>query len=219
MSKRLAHLAGRCGRLGALGLVASAMLLTACRGNRSDQPPVHLQQNMDFQHRGEAQEHSPFFADGRWMRPPVPGTVARDHLKEDDHFWRGRLPGGKLADSLPSGVELDESLLARGEDRYNIYCQPCHGAMGYGDGPVTRRGGGFQGAKPANFHIKRLAPVPLGYLYLVIKEGKSTMLGYAAQIPARDRWAIAAWVRTLQVAHRADPADFPKGTEITRAVQ
>lgn len=198
-------------------LAAAGLALASCRGNRSDKPPVHLQQNMDFQDRGEAQEHNPLFADGRWMRPQVEGTVAVGFLKEDDHFWRGRQPNGMLADALPAGVELDESLLARGEERYNIYCQPCHGAMGYGDGPVTRRGGGFP-VKPANFHTKKLAPAPLGYIFHVASEGKATMLGYKAQIPTRDRWAIAAWVRTLQVAHRADDKDFPPGTEIHRAV-
>ncbi len=205
--------------------IVACVGLSGCRGNRSESPPIHLQQNMDFQNRGEAQEkapvgpESPLYRDGRWMRTPPEGTVAVGHLREDDHYWRGKSPDGKLVDALPPGVKLDEALLARGEERYNIYCQPCHGAMGYGDGPVTRRGGGFQGAKPANFHTKKLAPAPIGYLYQVATDGKSTMLGYKGQVPAADRWAIAAWVRTLQVAHRADPKTFPKGTEITRTVK
>lgn len=208
-----------------LALAAVCMSLLGCRGNRSESPPVHLQQNMDFQHRGEAQEKnpvspdSPLYRDGRWMRLPPEGTVAVGHLKADDHYWRGRLPDGKLADALPARVKLDASLLARGEDRYDIYCQPCHGAMGYGDGMVTRRGGGFQGVKPANFHTKKLGPAPIGYLFHVASWGQSTMKGYASQIPVADRWAIAAWVRTLQVAHRADADTLPEGTEITRTVR
>jgi len=193
------------------------LALSGCRGNQSDSPPIHFQQNMDFQERGDAQEKNAFFADGRWMRLPPKGTVAQGRLMEDDHKYRGRLPNGKLADALPADIKLDEALLSRGEARYEIYCQPCHGSMGYGDGPVTRRGGGFI-TKPANFHTKKLGPAPLGYLFDVASNGKNTMLGYKAQIPVKDRWAIAAWVRTLQVAHRADPTTFPKGTEIARTV-
>lgn len=203
-------------KLAVLACLAAAS--AGCRGNRSDVPPIHLQQNMDFQERGEPQEANPFFADGRWMRQPPEGTVAVGLLREDDHYWRGRGPDGTLADSLPPGVELDEALLQRGEERYDIYCQPCHGGAGYGDGPVTRRGGGFQGVKPANFHTKKLGPAPLGYLFHVASWGKASMLGYAAQVPVRDRWAIAAWVRTLQVAHRADAKKLPEGTELVRTV-
>ena len=204
-------------------MVLLAVVLAGCWGNRSDVPPIHLQQNMDFQERGEAQEKvpvapdSPLYNDGRWMRPAPKGTVAVGHLKEDDHYWRGRSPDGTLADALPPGVELDEALLDRGQERFNIYCQPCHGEMGYGDGPVTRRGGGFQ-VKPANFHTKKLAPAPLGYLFHVVSWGASSMQGYASQIPVRDRWAIAAWVRTLQVAHRADAGSFPNDAPLRKAV-
>lgn len=193
-------------RLGALLLCAVAA--AGCRGNRSELPPVHLQQNMDFQEKGEAQERSELFADGRVMRQPVEGTVAVGQLRDDDHLHRGRLPSGDLADALPDSIELDEALLDRGRERYDIYCQPCHGELGFGDGPATRRGGGFA-VPPANFHVKRLGPAPLGYLFHVASEGYSTMLGYKAQVPVRDRWAIAAWVRTLQVSQRAAQTELP----------
>lgn len=192
--------------------LAVLVLLTAlagCRGNPSDEPPVHLQQNMDFQERGEAQERNDFFADGRVMRAPVEGTVAFGLLKEDDHLWRGRLPNGQLADALPAGMEVSPALLDRGQERYDIYCQPCHGELGYGDGPVTRRGGGFA-VRPANLHQQKFLPVPLGYLYDVATNGKGSMMGYKAQIPVEDRWAIATWIRTLQVAGQAQPADVPE---------
>jgi mono/diheme cytochrome c family protein len=189
-------------------LALSALAALGCRGNRSEDPPVHLQQNMDFQEKGEAQERSEFFEDGRVMRLPVEGTVAVGQLRDDDHLWRGRTPAGDLADALPDGVDFDEALLARGEQRYNIYCQPCHGALGYGDGPVTRRGGGFA-VRPANFHAKKYEPAPLGYLFHVASEGFGTMLGYKSQVPVRDRWAIAAWVRTLQVSQRANAEELP----------
>ena len=138
------------------------------------------------------------FADGRAMRAPVEGTVARGQLKDDDLLWRGRDFDGRLADKLPESIELDAELLERGRERYDIYCSPCHDKTGQGKGPATLRGGGFKVA-PANLHQERLLPMPLGYFYEVITNGKMpNMLPYAAQIPVEDRWAIAVWVRTLQ---------------------
>jgi len=212
--------------LGALGAG-----LVGCQGNRSDEPPVHLIQNMDFQKRFDPQESNDFFrardcadevaaedaavADAvakgehpplrertcwaRAMRPPPFGTVAVGHLKDDDHLHRGRGPDGRLADSLPRVIELNEALMKRGEERYNIYCQPCHDYSGGGRGVATLRGGGFK-VQPPSYHIDRLRAMPLGYFYEVITNGKGTMGSYAAQIPAEDRWAIAVWVRTLQVS-------------------
>lgn len=196
--------------------VAALLTVVGCRGNSSELPPVHLQQNMDFQERGEAQERSDFFADGRVMRLPVEGTVAVGHLKEDDHLWRGRLPNGQLADALPAGIELNQQLLDRGQERYNIYCQPCHGETGHGNGPVTRRGGGFAVA-PANLVQQRFLPAPLGYFYEVATNGKGSMLGYKAQIPVEDRWAIAVWVRTLQVASKGTEDEVPQDVAAGRA--
>jgi mono/diheme cytochrome c family protein len=115
---------------------------------------------------------------------------------------------GTLADELPEGIELDEALLARGEERFNIYCSPCHGHAGHGDGPATRRGGGMA-VQPVDFHRKDLQPIPFGYIFHVITNGKGQMQPYAAQVRVEDRWAIAAWVRVLQLSHRAKPGDMP----------
>lgn len=135
---------------------------------------------------------------GRAMRNAPAGTVARGHLKNDDHLYKGRGPDGRLVDELPKGIVLSEELLNRGEERYNIYCQPCHDYAGTGQGIATRRGGGFA-VQPANFHEDKFRAMPLGHFYDVIVNGKGTMLPYAAQIVSvEDRWAIAAWVRTLQ---------------------
>lgn len=206
---------GGLGGLGrGLGMVV-VLALAGCRGNPSDEPPIHLQLNMDFQERGDPQERSDFFADGRVMRPPVEGTVAYGYLKEDDHLWRGRLPSGQLADALPPGMELTPALLDRGQARYDIYCQPCHGQLGYGDGPATRRGGGFA-VRPANLHQQKFLPVPLGYFYDVATNGKGSMKGYKAQIPVEDRWAIAVWVRTLQVAAQGQESDVPEQAKAQR---
>lgn len=195
-----------------LALCVAVAGLAGCQGNRSDLPPVHIIQNMDFQARYDAQEQNDFFKDvdcaeavnhhtcmGRAMRPPVPGTVAVGQLKDDDELYRGRGADGRLLDRLPASMALGNELLARGEQRYNIYCQPCHDQTGNGKGIATRRGGGFSVA-PANLNDPRLRAMPLAYFYDVIANGKGTMLPYAAQIPVHDRWAIAAWVRTLQAA-------------------
>lgn len=183
---------------GFAGVVLVSLGLTACQGNRSELPPVHLIWNMDFQEKWDPQEATTFYADRRIMRPPVEGTVARGFLKDNDLLWRGRDFNGRFADQLPEGMTLDADLLQRGHERYDIYCAPCHDQTGRGVGPVTTRGGGFAVA-PANLHQERLVPMPLGYFYDVITNGKMpNMFPYAAQIPVQDRWAIAAWVRVLQ---------------------
>ena len=202
--------------LATIAVTAAAGLSTACHGNRSEQPPVHIIQNMDFQARFDAQEQNDFFKDvdcanaknhhtcyGRAARLPVAGTVAVGQLKDDDEYHRGRGPDGRLFDRLPAGVKLTPQLLARGEQRYNIYCQPCHDETGEGTGVAPRRGGGFKVA-PANFHDPRLRAMPLAYFVEVMNNGKGTMLPYAAQIPIEDRWAIAAGARTLQVARTGE---------------
>ena len=191
---------------GALSLIS----LSACNGSTSELPPVHLNPNMDYQQRVDAQEHSEIFADGRGMRAPVEGTVARGKLKDNDHLYRGRGTDGRLVDALPKGIKLDEALLQRGQERYDIYCAPCHDESGAGKGMVTKRGGGLS-VPPPSYHQDKLRAMPLGYFYDVIANGKGTMFSYAAQIPVEDRWAIAAWVRTLQVHGEAkgwndDPA-------------
>lgn len=181
-----------------LPLLALFGTLAACEGNRSDKPPVHVFIDMDFQQRFDAQERNDFFADHRAARPPVEGTVAQGFLKDDDLFYRGRGFDGRFSDELPEQVELGAALLERGEQRYDIYCAPCHDQVGHGTGPATRRGGGFK-VQPASFHQDRLRPMPLGYFFDVITNGKGTMLPYASQIPEADRWAIAVWVRALQL--------------------
>jgi len=184
-----------------LGVAALATLMTGCWGNRSEKPPVHIVWNMDFQDKWDPQEPAPvgMFDDNRAMRPPVEGTVARGQLHDDDLLYRGRDFDGRLSDELPESIEVDAELLARGEERYNIYCAPCHDHSGQGKGPATRRGGGFK-VQPANLHQSRLLPMPLGYFFDIITNGKMpNMLPYAAQIPVEDRWAIAVWVRALQI--------------------
>lgn len=198
--------------LSALGvaLVGSS----GCRGNKSPDPPVHPNLNMDFQAYYKPQEANNWFPDKRAMRLPVPGTVPQavlarddaDQRKDDDTYYKGRGPEGRLIDGLPSSVKLDETLLARGEARFNIYCAPCHDKNGYGQGIIVQHG---LKVPPPSYHDPRLQAMPVGYFFDVITHGKNTMKSYAAQVPVADRWAIAAWVRVLQVSQRAELADVP----------
>jgi mono/diheme cytochrome c family protein len=187
-------------------LVGLGLSLVGCRGNKSSDPPVHLIQNMDFQQSYKPQEANTWFLDGRAVRPVPANTVSHGHAKSDKALHEGRGEDGQLIDSLPQGIELNEALLARGEARYNIYCAPCHAKSGYGDGIVTARG---LKVPPTSYHSAKQKGMPLGHFYEVITKGKGTMLPYAAQIPVNDRWAIAAWVRVLQVSQDAQLADVP----------
>ncbi len=202
----------------AAGAAAVALTLGltvgGCRGNTSSEPPVHLNPNMDHQQKFTAQDRSDFYDDGRAMREPPAGTVARSvaggaddrFLRDDDHLYRGRGADGRLTDALPAGMQLDAKLLARGQRQFNIYCAPCHSETGLGDGIVIQRGFKVQ---PPTFHSDQLRAMPLGHFYDVITNGVRTMMPYASQVAPEDRWAIAAWIRVLQASHNATLADVP----------
>jgi len=164
---------------------------TGCRQDMHDQPKY------------ESLEASTFFPDGRASRPLVPGTVARGQLREDTHLYEGKV-AGKPAETFPFPIDL--KILERGQQRYNIYCSPCHDHVGNGDGMVVRRG--FR--HPPPYHIERLRQAPAGYFYDVITNGFGAMQDYAAQIPVRDRWAIVAYVRALQLSQNATLNDVPE---------
>ena len=212
---------------GTLLLAAAVALSTGCRGQRSTEPPIHLNPNMDFQQKYEAQEESDFsgYTDSRAARLPVHKmvngspeflTVARirtfqeddDYLRADTHRYQGRDANGRLVDALPEGIVLDQALLDRGEERYGIFCVPCHAKTGNGDGIVMRRG--FpKNIWPKSYHSPEMRAMPLGYFFHVITHGKGAMGSYAAQVPVSDRWAIASWLRTLQRSRAASLADIP----------
>lgn len=188
------------------GLLLSALLLAGCRGMQSDKPPVHPNLNMDFQEKFEAQEANPFFADNAAMRKPVPGTVARGLLKEDVALYEGRTEDGAYVDRIP--MEINRALVERGQERYNIYCAVCHGQSGDGQGVIMR---GDYGYTPAtSYHGDRLRTIEDGYMYDVITNGIRNMPGYAQQIPVRDRWAIVAYIRALQLNQNAGEGDVPE---------
>ena len=172
----------------------SSILFFNCRGYKSESPSVHPNMNMDQQKRFEAQEKNTFFADGRSMRQPLEGTIARGHLKNNDALYEGRDKDGNFVNRMP--VEVTHSLLKRGMERYNIYCSPCHGIGGYGDGVIIANNYGY--VPPPSYHEERIRNMPDGELYSAIANGVRTMPSYAIQIQTTDRWAIVAYIKALQ---------------------
>ncbi|MEM7626160.1 MAG: cytochrome c [Planctomycetota bacterium] len=198
---------------------------------KHDKPRIHLFQDMDNQPKLKAQAASPIFADGRAMRQPVAGTVARGHLNDQDDLHLGytvkTVEGQAVPDFLtgfPEGVEVDSFYLARGKEKFETFCYTCHGVSGYGNGPTNQRAVALQigdgtlsygtaWAPSADLHalengrLKYGADVyPNGQLYNVITHGKATMAGYGHAIPVEDRWAIVAYVRALQLSQNAEAA-------------
>jgi mono/diheme cytochrome c family protein len=145
---------------------------------------------------------SELFADKRSARPFVPGTVARGTLREDAVLYTGKA-GSDFVSEIP--VKVTAELLARGQAQYQVFCAPCHGRTGRGDGMIVQRG--FK--KPSSYHVDRLRRMPIGYFYDVMTIGFGAMSDYAAQVAPEDRWAIAAYVRTLQYSQYAPAADVP----------
>ena len=182
---------------------------TGCRGTLSDEPPIHINPNMDWQEKLDPQEQFDFFEDGRAMRPPVPGTVARGFLKEDTQFFFGRTADGSFVAANP--VSITPEFMERGRDRYEVFCSMCHGSAGDGQGIITT---GNYGYVPApTYHSDMLRSVTDGYLFDVISNGVRSMPGYAQQIPVSDRWAITAYIRALQRSQYAESADVAGASE------
>lgn len=157
----------------------------------------YLRQDMANQPKNRPLSPSEFFGDGRSERPLVENAVARGAIADDELF----VP--KDSNSFPLSVDLQ--LLERGEERYKIFCSPCHGLQGDGNGFVVMRGM----KAPPSYHQDRLRQAPNGYIYDVATNGFGQMLGYSAQIPPRDRWAIIAYIRALQLSRNAKIADLP----------
>ena len=182
------------------GLAALVPLLLAVRARVSDSPRPRLMLifDMDNQPRYKAQQAAPLFADGRAMRPPVPGTVARDAVLDDPALTTGRVDT-TFVDRIP--MPVDDALLDRGRERFGIYCAPCHGLAGRGDGMVARRAEALMEGTwvpPSDITAAPLRDKPDGYFYHVIRDGVRKMPAYGPQVPLRDRWAIVAWLRVLQ---------------------
>ena len=177
-------------REGALVLGLAAAAAAGCRQDMHDQPKY------------KAFRPSDFFGDDRSARPLVEDTVARGQLRADAAYFTGK-QGTMPVDVLP--VAVTPALLRRGQQRYGIYCTPCHGQTGRGDGMVVQRGY----RRPPSFHIDRLRNEKTGYFFDVITSGFGAMPDYAAQVTVADRWAIVAYLRALQLSENARLEDVP----------
>jgi hypothetical protein len=181
------------------------ILMIGCyRGSPSEDPPIHLNPNMDNQPKYKAQAKSEFFEDRATMRMPVPGTVARGDLRADHVYFQGKNADGSLVVNSPVEVTLD--LLKRGQERYNIYCAPCHDRTGAGQGIVIKKG--F--LPPPSLHLDRLREAPDGHFFDVISNGIRNMPPYNHQVQVADRWAIVAYIRALQRSQNARRSDVPE---------
>ena len=173
-----------------MGLLMGLGLLAGCRLDMRDQP------------RYEPLEESPFFVDKASARPRVADTVARNQPVLDDQLHTGRV-NGQVADSFPFTVTV--AVLDRGQERYNIFCTPCHGLVGDGKGIITEYGMPV----PTSFHDPDLRAEAAGYYFTIITDGTRVMPSYASRIPPEDRWAIIAYIRALQLSQNAEAAQLP----------
>ncbi|MGE0394673.1 MAG: cytochrome c [Vicinamibacterales bacterium] len=189
-------------RLRATVVIASALAVSGCaRGCTSSRPPIHVNPSMDNQPKVRAQAASEFFFNGAAMREPVPGTIPIGGLREDAAFFTGKGPDGTFVAAIPRPV--DDAGLARGRERYTIYCQPCHDARGDGKGILFQRGN----VPTASFHNEKFLKYTDGQLFDVITNGVGLMPAYRWPIPPADRWAIVAYVRALQRERQARTAN------------
>jgi len=197
--------------LGTAAIIPFA-LSTLARVSTNTKPRFHIVPDMDWQQKFKTQRQNTFFADQRAMRLDVPGTVADGELRDDDHFYRGKV-NGSFAKTFPAQVELSEQTMARGQERFGIYCTPCHGDDGSGQGMVHLRARSLmQGTwvQPADLRQDVLRYKSVGELFDGISRGVRNMPGYARQIDAADRWAIVLYLRALQHAQGARIEDIPE---------
>lgn len=171
-------------------LAGIAFLLAGCRLDMHVQPKYLPYDKTNF------------FADGRSERQPVPGTVARGHLRLDELLYSGKI-NGVVADQFPFPITPED--LKRGQEQFNIYCTPCHDYLGYGNGMIVQRG--FP--QPPSYHIERLRAAPVGHFFEVMTNGFGRMYSYAARVTPEDRWRIAAYIRVLQLSQHASVDDVP----------
>ena len=182
---------GASGRRQVIPRACSALCLVFLAG-------CSLRQDMAYQPKDKPLAPSDFFGDGRSERPLVENTVARGWAANDQLFV--------AKDSNDFPLPVNQQLLERGQERYNIFCSPCHGLQGDGNGMVANRGM----KHPPTYHQDRLRQVPNGYIYDVVSNGFGAMLGYSAQVPPPDRWAIVAYVRALQLSRNAKVSELPR---------
>ena len=186
------------------------LLLAGCRGSPSQEPPVHWQRQMFTQDKGKSQRENTFFDDHRAMRLPVEGTVSVDAPIDPGPYRTGKDDAGAFIAKWPQEVKVDTTLLQRGQERFNIYCAPCHDRTGSGNGLVVQRAAKQTRWVPTSYFEDRVLNMPIGQLFDVVTNGVRTMPSYAYQVPVGDRWAIVAYVRALQRSQHTVLADVPE---------
>ena len=183
--------------------LGTLLLLAGCAGNTSRNTPLQIFPDMDKQAKQRPQSYSSVFADGRASRVPVAGTVARGNLKEDEAFFTG-VTNNQYIGKNPLPVTAD--LLKRGQERFNIYCSPCHDRTATGRGLVGQSSLWLA----TNLHEDRVRQMNDGEIFTIVSQGRRSMPAYRFQIPERDRWAIIAYVRALQRANLGTLEDVPE---------
>jgi mono/diheme cytochrome c family protein len=189
-------------RLIAVSAASALLLLAGCRQDMHNQPKI-------FPQRGSA-----MFDDGRGARPQVLNTVARGQLHDDSYFYTGVVQGAngyrEERNELPAQIPLTLAVLQRGQERFNVYCTPCHSRVGNGLGEIVERG-----YKPAaNLHDQVRTAQPLSHYFFVMTNGYGAMPDYSSQLTPADRWAVAAYIRALQLSQAASPSDVPAGVKV-----
>jgi cytochrome c553 len=174
----------------AVVIAAACVALVGCRQDMHDAPSYDPLQQTNF------------FVNGAASRPLVANTVARGQLRDDEHLYTGKI-NGQVATEFP--MPVTKAVLDRGQERFNVYCSPCHGRTGEGNGMIVQRG--FR--QPPSYHEERLRNVPVGYFFDVMTNGFGAMQDYSAQVTVPDRWAIAAYIRVLQLSRSATVNDVP----------
>ena len=189
-------------------LVVLTVSVLGFRGSSFTRPPLMVFPDtffpeMNRQAKYKPQAESAFFADGRTDRPLPAGVVSRNPLRDDDQLYRGKTADGQWARGFPAAVTVDARLMERGRERFTIYCQPCHGALGDGKGIVTQ----YNWGAPANFHSDTFRSMSEGQIFDTITNGTKTMFPYGDKLVPEDRWAVIAYVRALQRAQNAHVED------------
>lgn len=194
----------------ALSLIPVGLVFKARATRGRDQTRIQVVYDMDSQVKFKAQSADGFFPDGRAMRLPPAGTVARGRLDADDRLFRGVERDTVFSAVFPLPVTAE--LMARGRDRFGIYCAPCHGASGNGDGIVNRRALALAEGTwtpPTDLTSAPVVERPVGHLFNTISNGIRSMPAYGPQIPVADRWAVVAYLRALQLSRNATVEDVP----------
>lgn len=195
-----------------LACVVTVMVVAGKRGSLSRRPPIEIFPDMNRQPKLRPQTPNEFFGDAKSSRPPIAGTVARGDRYEDSPANTGRITGTtNFVVTIPPEVEVTAKLLARGRQRFEINCSPCHGSQGDGKGMAQK----FGVVTVKNLHEKAIVVQTDGELFNTISYGKNTMFGYAANVTVEDRWAIVAYLRALQLSRLGTIEDVPESMRST----